>query len=367
MHVIAGPNGAGKTTLYQLSLKPRFPGLEFVNADDLALKRFGHPAQNLPESQEGQRLADERRGALMAARKSLITESTFSHESKLQLVRDAKELRYAVHVYHVHVRSAELSVLRVQQRVERGGHPVPEDKIRERYVRNQALIREAVRMADRAYVLDNSKLGEPHKLAISLQRGEVIKLGANVPAWARDLYAAELQRFSPLRVNAGAASFEQAKQLVKDHMGEQARLYIARPGPRYNGEIIGQTSKHIVQKLREGVAVAHFSDRLAQAPAIGDKALIAYPDKRGQTVSVQLRARAATEPLEELRRLAMALPEGEGKAMAAMLEALRAGQRSKVQALLERSPAMRKAVGDMMKDLDLASTSGAIKDKRRDR
>jgi predicted ABC-type ATPase len=98
LHMIAGPNGAGKTTLYRELLAVTNPELEFVNADELALRKFGHPAATLEESQVGQRLADERRSALMEERKSFITESTFSHPSKLELLLRARELGYRLRV-----------------------------------------------------------------------------------------------------------------------------------------------------------------------------------------------------------------------------------------------------------------------------
>jgi hypothetical protein len=131
------------------------------------------------------------------------------------------------------VRSPELSVARVASRVERGGHPVPEDKIRERYERNQALIRDAVRMADRARVFDNSRLNEPHRIVIDFHAGQAVRVGEFVPSWARQLYADDLARFAPDRVNAPAASFKRAEAIVAERIDPNARTYIARPGGRY--------------------------------------------------------------------------------------------------------------------------------------
>jgi predicted ABC-type ATPase len=190
-HIIAGPNGAGKTTLYRLRIAPRHPGAEFVNADELALRQFGHPARTLEESRVGQRLAEHRRRELLAWRKSLVTESTFSHPSKLDLLREAIAGGYRVNLYHVSVCSVELSVRRVAARVEKGGHPVPEDHIRQRYERNRALIRAAAELADHAYVFDNSLYAEPFALVIELKRGALVRSSEDIPRWARDLYIAE--------------------------------------------------------------------------------------------------------------------------------------------------------------------------------
>lgn len=192
LHIIAGPNGAGKTTLYLNRIKALTLGAEFINADLLALSHFGHPAETQRESEKGQALADERRRQLMASRKSFVTESTFSHPSKLELIDDARALGYRVVIYHVHVASAALSVLRVQARVAEGGHPVPEGKIRERFERNQTIIRQAVLTADHAYVFDNSQLDQPHRLIITIKKGQVTEEEKAVPDWAKAIYAAVL-------------------------------------------------------------------------------------------------------------------------------------------------------------------------------
>ena len=192
LHILAGPNGAGKTTLYETWLAGLFIGVEFVNADRLAHRHFGHPAATREESEMGQALAEARRRDLMAERRGFITESTFSHPSKLDLVREAKAAGFRVILYHVHVASADLTVLRVQARVAEGGHPVPEAKIRDRYFRNQALIRQAALIADYAHVFDNSQLDQPHRRILTLKNGRVTAQSAEIPLWARELYSAEL-------------------------------------------------------------------------------------------------------------------------------------------------------------------------------
>ncbi|MGH6909204.1 MAG: AAA family ATPase, partial [Phenylobacterium sp.] len=146
LHILAGPNGAGKTTLYEARVR-QLAKAPFVNADQLSSEALGRHAESREEAELGQSLANARRDALMSAGESLVTESTFSHPSKLDLIRQAKALGYRVFVYHVNVESADDAVARVAAREARGGHPVPEANIRGRYERNQPLIREAVRLA----------------------------------------------------------------------------------------------------------------------------------------------------------------------------------------------------------------------------
>jgi len=191
LFVLAGPNGAGKSTLYE-SRVALMTSAEFVNADQLARERFGHPAGTEEESRWGQQEAERRREGLMREGKSLVVESTFSHSSKVELIEQARQRGYMVVLFHVNVESADDAVRRVASRVARGGHPVPEARIRGRYVRNQALIRHAVLMADRAYIFDNSALGKPPRLLAEFSTGMGRSREAQLPEWAESLYGADL-------------------------------------------------------------------------------------------------------------------------------------------------------------------------------
>ena len=192
LHVIAGPNGAGKTSFYTSTLS-RITDAEFVNADRLVAQAIGRHATTQEEAEQGQALANERRASLMAQRASLVTESTFSHASKVELVRDAMAIGYEVVVYHVNVDSADLAVARVGERYANGGHPVPETRIRGRYERNQDFIRTAALIAQTAFVFDNSVLGQPPRRLITFTGGQVQSVAKSLPAWAAKIYDQELQ------------------------------------------------------------------------------------------------------------------------------------------------------------------------------
>ncbi|HEX4712053.1 zeta toxin family protein [Phenylobacterium sp.] len=192
LHILAGPNGAGKSSLYEAEVS-HLAEAEFVNADRLALKALGHHALTQSEAELGQRLAVERRAQLLAAKQDIVTESTFSHPSKLELVRDAKAAGYRVAVYHVNVESADLAVNRVRARQAHGGHPVAEDRIRGRYDRNPALIREAVLLADWAFVFDNSAFGARPRRIIAFANGRVLRVVPPLPVWAQALYGPDLK------------------------------------------------------------------------------------------------------------------------------------------------------------------------------
>ncbi len=195
LYVLAGPNGAGKSTLFEHILQhdPVSRSATFINAD--LIQRETLRTTDMEAAYEAASLAEARRRECIARRESFITESTFSHPSKLDLIHDAANADYRVAVFHINVNNADISVSRVAQRVQRGGHPVPEQKIRERYQRNQMLIRAAVLAADAGLVFDNSERFAGPRRILEFRRGFIVDLAAPVPEWVRELYRKELTQY----------------------------------------------------------------------------------------------------------------------------------------------------------------------------
>jgi len=286
MFMLAGPNGAGKSTLYETRIKPIIDA-PFINADVIQRDELKDPS--MQAAYKAAEVAEGRRRAHLAGGKSFVSESTFSHASKLELIAEAKAAGFRVVMYHVNVRSADLSVARVAQRAAEGGHNVPEDKIRERYTRNQALIRQAVLGADHAFVYDNSTRNKAPDLGMTFRDGQVVKVTERVPAWARDLYADELAKFSPARLNPAAASFADAKGIAARLGGEGAQLRIPGHGRDSNirGEIVGETAEHWLQRAEDGVFIAHFKTSITGTVQLHRVYDIAYPQRgRGLTHEV---------------------------------------------------------------------------------
>ena len=187
--LLAGPNGAGKSTLYQTRVAPSFAG-PFVNAD--LIQRDELKDASMEASYSAAEIAAERRASLLDARKSFVTETVFSHPSKLDIITDARTRGYIIVVMHVGVDGPDLSVARVRGRTEEGGHNVPEEKIRARYDRGQPLIRQAVLRADRGMVFDNSKLNQPPHLVLLFASGRLAQAEAVLPDWVVNGYADDL-------------------------------------------------------------------------------------------------------------------------------------------------------------------------------
>ncbi|QWF20354.1 zeta toxin family protein [Nocardioides sp. LMS-CY] len=181
LHLLAGSNGAGKSTLAELVLIPR-THLPFVNADLIAEELWpGDREEQARRAPEVSQLASDERDRLLADRVSFITETVFSHPSKLDLLRSARECGYTVHL-HIVMIPEDLAVERVADRVAHGGHTVPVDKIRGRYRRLWELVARARGLADRADFYDNASLDGPFRPVAAYEYGQPVGR-ADWPAW----------------------------------------------------------------------------------------------------------------------------------------------------------------------------------------
>ena len=170
LHLLVGPNGAGKSTLFDLVIGPS-TRLEFVNADVIAASRW--PGEPAARSYDAAAMAAERRSKLIADRTSFATETVFSHESKLELIRLAIDAGYLI-TLHVVLIPESLAVARVVNRVQAGGHHVPEVKVRERYNRLWPLVARAVEVVDATTVYDNTQASDPFRPVASFEVGRVV-------------------------------------------------------------------------------------------------------------------------------------------------------------------------------------------------
>lgn len=289
--MLAGPNGAGKSTLYEAVIKPKIKA-PFINADLIQRDELKNPS--MESAYQAAEIAEQRRREHLEQKKSFVSESTFSHPSKLSLIHDAKNAGFAVVLYHVNVRTPDLSVMRVSHRNATGGHNVPEDKIRERYERNQPLIREAVKAADRAFVYDNSRRNRAPELALAFKKGQVIHASENVPAWCRSLYSQELKKFSLSRLNPAASSFLEIKEIA----GKDANVRIPNPNIKnYSGQIVGESSLHYLQRKSDGELVAHFKSVFDKPLKMGQTATISYSG-RHQATALPPSEKVAEKPVK---------------------------------------------------------------------
>ncbi len=156
LYIISGCNGAGKTTASYTVLPEILDCKEFVNADEIArgLSPFN------PESMaiEAGRLMLQRIEDLLRREVTFSIETTLATKSYLSLVRRAQAKGYRVSIIFFWLNSPELAIKRVAERVQHGGHNIPEDIIRRRYVAGiNNLVRLFMPEVDYWAIYDNSE------------------------------------------------------------------------------------------------------------------------------------------------------------------------------------------------------------------
>lgn len=209
LRIFAGPNGSGKSELYQYLVSQHFfKPYFYVNADDIArslptgfsvltwpvvaseedfaaflqkssfLERLDYHAatESLAVSNSSfiwggaasqlsyiaAAVADYLRNKLLCSESSFACETVFSHPSKLEFLRRARESGFKVYLYFISTKNPLINRNRVENRVHSGGHDVPPDKIESRYYKTMNNLFDAVRLSDRAFLFDNSESKESH-------------------------------------------------------------------------------------------------------------------------------------------------------------------------------------------------------------
>ena len=182
LDLVVGPNGSGKSTFVRLTLAAQRPGVPLVNADILAAQRWPDPAEAMRRAADAAEMAHAVREHLLADRREFIAETVASHPSKVDLVAQAARAGYCVAI-HVILVPADLAVQRVARRVEAGGHPVPEDRVRASHQRLWTHVAAMVPLADAVEVYDNA--GDRPRSVASFIGGELIGV-AQWPTWTPD-------------------------------------------------------------------------------------------------------------------------------------------------------------------------------------
>lgn len=93
---------------------------------------------------------------------------------------------YRTYLYYVATDDPEINVSRVRNRVTLGGHAVPEDRIVKRYHRSLALLLDAIRHSNRAYIFDNStdNADRRHTWLAEITDSRTLELKTDrIPAW----------------------------------------------------------------------------------------------------------------------------------------------------------------------------------------
>lgn len=198
--VAAGTNGAGKSTIVGEFLAAK--GGAYFNPDLVARELI---QKGVPTEQAN---ASAWKLGFNALQRVIDNNEDFSFETTLGGNTIARELRQAIkaglkiYIWYVGLASPGLHITRVRARVGRGGHEIPEAKIRERYPKSLANLVSFIGVATEVHVFDNSAesaAGLPQTMRVFRMRGERIiepdleTLMTQTPSWAKPVVAAAVK------------------------------------------------------------------------------------------------------------------------------------------------------------------------------
>jgi predicted ABC-type ATPase len=100
-------------------------------------------------------------------------------------LKTARERGFITYLYVIATDDPDINLERVRNRVERGGHNVPEEKIKKRYLRTMENISGAFLLARRVYFFDNSssKESEAYRYFAEKRDDQLYITGNSTPAW----------------------------------------------------------------------------------------------------------------------------------------------------------------------------------------
>jgi predicted ABC-type ATPase len=157
--------------------------LPIINPDDIARSIDpDHPSEPGPAMRAG-REALARQKQYLADGLTFALETTFSGHRELALMHTAKAADYKLNLIFVCTESPMTSLGRIMQRIDEGEHYVPEKDVIRRYHRSLDNLPEGLKLADRAWLLDNTR--ERMRLVASVERGQVKSLSNSLPRWVR--------------------------------------------------------------------------------------------------------------------------------------------------------------------------------------
>jgi predicted ABC-type ATPase len=183
--IVGGPNGSGKSSLYDNTDSEAFDQSIWIINPDLLTKRIQEVERlALADANlEAVRRIEAWLDASILAHQTVGVETVLSTDKYRRLVLAAKERQFEFRLIFVMLESPDLNVQRVQLRVQKGGHDVPEERIRARWTRSFIQLPWFLDQADKAAIFDNSGAGP--RLVGRKQNGKTV-IDTDAPAALRE-------------------------------------------------------------------------------------------------------------------------------------------------------------------------------------
>lgn len=175
--IIGGVNGVGKSSFTGVLKGSRSDLGIIIDVDKITAELGGNPIT-------GGRAAISKIRECLEKRVSFTQETTLSGYKTEQTAKQAREAGYYVRLYYVALDTPQECLARIENRVKRGGHNIPENDVERRFAGRWEAVEKILPYCDEAEFYDNDngfvKVAE-------YVNGELLTIGESHPLWLDDL------------------------------------------------------------------------------------------------------------------------------------------------------------------------------------
>lgn len=175
--IIGGVNGAGKSSLSGV-LTAENSDLGIIIDTDKLNASFG--GDRIKGGKAAIALIDD----CLSKRINFTQETTLSGVRTLKTIQKARELDYFIRLYYVGISSANESIKRIKNRVEKGGHDIPSADVERRYLKRFDDLAKVLPYCNEVRFFDNEN-GFAEKA--EYRNGQLITKGGDIPQWLTEL------------------------------------------------------------------------------------------------------------------------------------------------------------------------------------
>lgn len=182
----------------------RRAGGDYFNPDDVT-RRIRETQPGISESMANSLAWTEGLNRLRAAiqeKHDYWFETTLGGNTITTTLESALSAGLDVRIWYIGLKSPELHIARVAERVKHGGHDIPADKIRERYDSSRRNLIKLLPRLTEVRIFDNSEDADPATgkrptpvLILHIQCGEILDaiVLSQTPEWAKPIITAALK------------------------------------------------------------------------------------------------------------------------------------------------------------------------------
>ena len=175
--IIAGVNGVGKSSLTGVLIGESNDLGVIIDTDKITAELGGDKLM-------GGKAAIERINDSLEKGINFTQETTLSGSKTLRTVKRARERDYYIRLYYIGVNTAEESIKRIKNRVEKGGHAIADDDVLRRYAKRFDDLIAILPYCNEVKFYDNEN-GFVEKA--EYRNGNLIIKSTDIPQWLSEL------------------------------------------------------------------------------------------------------------------------------------------------------------------------------------